>query len=186
VFANGGWQDAKSPMGPHAYHALVAGPDGSLFLWDRSGSERFDGSMWTFAMDPPNSRDTAAAFVEPGGDAFLVGGNVANQAVADVDRFALATLTWKMPPPPPMVIPRRSLAAASARDGRIYAIGGADSSGNEYRSVEVLQQNQWSAGPDLPDPTERASAVTVADGRILLIGGDVNGHPSTQVLALCP
>ncbi len=86
---------------------------------------------------------------------------------------------------------RYALAAATAPDGSIFAIGGAVVGGDLSAVVEVYrpESNQWSAAPALPHTRYRLAAATGGDGRIYAIGGsDPGGEGAflSSVVALTP
>src|SRR5437868_4466609 len=72
-----------------------------------------------------------------------------------------------------MPTPRSGLAAATGADGRIYAIGGADASGNPLATVEAYNPttNTWTTAANLNTPRSGLAAVEGTDGRIYVIGG---------------
>ncbi len=69
---------------------------------------------------------------------------------------------------------RGGLAAARGGDGRIYAIGGEDSTGTVLNTVEAYgpRADGWTTVASLPTPREGLAAAAGADGRIYAIGGD--------------
>ena len=71
---------------------------------------------------------------------------------------------------------RYALAAATARNGSIFVIGGAGETGVSS-TVEVYQPKakRWLAGPSLPAPRYRLAAATGGDGRIYALGGSDPG-----------
>jgi N-acetylneuraminic acid mutarotase len=96
----------------------------------------------------------------------------------------------KWTPRAPLSSPRYALAAATAPDGSIFAIGGADGASSSA-VVEVYRptSKQWSVAPSLPRPRYRLAAATGGDGRIYAIGGsDPGGEGAflSSVLALTP
>ncbi|MBO4164714.1 Kelch repeat-containing protein [Micromonospora antibiotica] len=85
---------------------------------------------------------------------------------------------------------RFALAAATAPDGSIFAIGGADAA-SVTTVVEVYtpRTRRWRAGPSLPRPRYRHAAATGGDGRVYAIGGSSPGAEGaflSSVLALTP
>jgi N-acetylneuraminic acid mutarotase/uncharacterized protein YkwD len=68
---------------------------------------------------------------------------------------------------------RQELAAATGSDGRIYAIGGVDSSHLATNIVEAFQPSSgtWSSAAALPTARSGLAAVTGLDGLIYAIGG---------------
>jgi len=112
---------------------------------------------------------------------------LAQSANASVSRAPHTTLTWR--PEGTLSSARYALAAATARNGSIFAIGGAEGA---YASsiVEVYQPKakRWLAGPSLPRPRYRLAAATGGDGRIYALGGSDPGGEGllNSVLALKP
>src|SRR5579871_2202932 len=72
-----------------------------------------------------------------------------------------------------MPTPRSELAAVFGADGRIYAIGGADASGNPLAIVEAYSptSNAWMTVASLNTPRAGLAAVEGSDGRIYAVGG---------------
>jgi N-acetylneuraminic acid mutarotase len=68
---------------------------------------------------------------------------------------------------------RYGLAAATGLDGRIYAIGGVDSSSSTLSTVEAYDPttNTWTAVAPMPTARYGSAAVTGPDGKIYAIGG---------------
>ncbi|TDB81562.1 kelch repeat-containing protein [Micromonospora sp. KC721] len=89
----------------------------------------------------------------------------------------------------PLSSPRYALAAATAPDGSIFAIGGSDNSKTGVVEVYSPRTRQWKAGPSLPHWRYRHAAATGGDGRIYAIGGGSPGGEGVflrSVLALTP
>jgi N-acetylneuraminic acid mutarotase len=73
----------------------------------------------------------------------------------------------------PMPVPRYLLGAATAPDGRVFAIGGFPSDGgNASAEVDAYDPatNAWSVAAPLPTPLIYVSAATGSDGRIYVVG----------------
>src|SRR5207247_5955785 len=79
--------------------------------------------------------------------------------------------------------PRFDLAGAAGADGRIYAIGGVDSNGTVFNTVEALSFTTapaWSTVAAMPTKRYTLAAAAGADGRLYAIGGfNVNGILNT-------
>jgi N-acetylneuraminic acid mutarotase len=132
-------------------------------------------NAWTTAAPLPVGLHHAAAGVA-GNRLYVIGGYrqaflalwhpVATVYVYDPDKNAWTERA-------PMPTPRGALAVAES-DGRLYAIGGYDGSGNKA-AVEVYDpvSDTWTAQSPLPTPRDHLSAVTVG-GHIYAIGGRVN------------
>ncbi len=81
--------------------------------------------------------------------------------------FDPSTNTWTTAAPMPS--PRVFFAAAAGLDGRIYAIGGAESvPGSDLSRVAVYDpaSDTWRAGAPMPTARRALAAVTGKDGRI--------------------
>jgi N-acetylneuraminic acid mutarotase len=77
----------------------------------------------------------------------------------------------------PMPTARVYLAAATGRDGRIYAIGGYNASGTPLNTVEAYtpSTNTWATMAPMPTARFGLAAATGPDGRIYAIGGSASG-----------
>jgi hypothetical protein len=77
-------------------------------------------------------------------------------------------------PAAPMPTPRLGLAAVTAPDGHVYALGGSTTGTNDYlTTVEVYdpKADQWSSAPSLSTPHFRTAAALGSDKRIYVAGG---------------
>src|SRR4051812_36893209 len=76
---------------------------------------------------------------------------------------------------PPMAVARVDQAAARLGDGHVLVAGGYDGNpfGTYENSAEVFDPttNTWSSTDPLPIGVSHASAVTLADGNVLVTGG---------------
>jgi hypothetical protein len=68
---------------------------------------------------------------------------------------------------------RWRLGAARGPDGRIYAVGGANASRTELRTVEAyaVATNTWSPAPFLAVPRSALGVTAGSDGAVYAIGG---------------
>ncbi len=83
----------------------------------------------------------------------------------------------------------RLAPAVTGRDGRIYLIGGLDSSNFPIASVEAydVETNTWTDASPLPQPTSLLGAALGKDGRIYAVGGSTaSGEATAQVEAFDP
>jgi N-acetylneuraminic acid mutarotase len=71
-----------------------------------------------------------------------------------------------------MPTPRAGLSAVVGTDGRIYAIGGEDASGNELSTVEAYSpsSNTWAAVASLPSADPFGAGIRDRQGNINYIG----------------
>ncbi len=121
------------------------------------------------------------------GSVYVIGGTGnGSNATGSVAVYAPATDTWSTIPDLPT--PRLGLGAATAKDGRVFAIGGG-LPGNPTDAVEIYSPDtkQWTTGPKLPTPRLSLQAVTGSDGLIYAIGGrDAQTTPLAVVEAFDP
>jgi hypothetical protein len=90
--------------------------------------------------------------------------------------------TWTTVAPLPTA--RGGLAASTGPDGKIYALGGFDGSGQPVNAVERydLTQGTWTQAANLPTARHSLGAALGADGRIYALGGfDGSGQPVNAV-----
>jgi N-acetylneuraminic acid mutarotase len=67
-------------------------------------------------------------------------------------------------------------ATATGRDGNIYVFGGAGAAAvSNGTFIYHPRTNTWTEGANLPTPREGAQAITLPDGRIVVIGGEARG-----------
>jgi uncharacterized protein YkwD/N-acetylneuraminic acid mutarotase len=93
-----------------------------------------------------------------------------------LDFIGRGTLSWAVLPDLPAA--RSDLAAAALPDGRVFAVGGQDST-QIVNTVEVYSpaSKGWSTGPPLPSARSGLAAVTGGDGKIYALGGQGAGVP---------
>jgi N-acetylneuraminic acid mutarotase len=84
--------------------------------------------------------------------------------------------TWTTVAPLPTA--RTGLAATTGSDGRIYTIGGIDSTGAVSAVVEVYtpSSNSWATAAPMPTARFGCAAATGPDGRIYAMGGKLNPY----------
>src|SRR5262249_40005984 len=73
---------------------------------------------------------------------------------------------------------RQDFAAATGKDGRIYAIGGwigGDYPVTSEAEVYTPASNKWASIPPMPTARQSLAAATRSDGRIYAIGGFLGG-----------
>ena len=72
-------------------------------------------------------------------------------------------------------MPRRFLPAAVLSDGRVLLAGGLRAGTvQDLATVDIYdpRTNTWSVAPSMGEPRRRPSAVTLRDGRVLVLGGE--------------
>jgi len=179
----GTWQLAAFLPTPRFNLAAAAGPDGRIYALGGTANtgptnvvEAYNPATnaWTSVASMPTVRSGLAAVTGPDGRIYAIGGVNTLQSplpLATVEAYTPASNTWATLASLPT--PRQLLAAAVGSDGRIYALGGADASGNPLSTVEAynITTNTWTAMPSMPTARSGLAAVTGPDGRIYAIGG---------------
>jgi Protein kinase domain/Kelch motif len=171
--------------------AATVGPDGLLYTVGgsdgRPGSpplttvEAYDPrtDTWAGRASLHTGRYDAAVVTTHDGRILAIGGITEglgpDAVLGSVEAYTPRTDRWQ--PLAPLRTPRRGLAAAVGRDGRVWAIGGFDNAGAALRSVEVYdpRSGTWSAGPPLVHARADLAAVATREGSIYAIGG---GNPA--------
>jgi N-acetylneuraminic acid mutarotase len=169
--------------------AAVTGPDGRIYAIGGSGSgvslntvEAYNPTTntWTTVANMPTARTYLAAATGPDGRIYVYAmggfqeGN--GKRLNTVEAYNTKTNTWTTVASMPTA--RNALAAATGRDGRIYAIGG-HTVGGMPNTVEAYNPttnttNKWTTVASMPTGRGQLAAATGRDGRIYVIGGGVN------------
>ena len=163
-------------------------------------------NSWTLLPNMTNAREGSTA-VAYGNKIYAIGGFSTPaeghggdwSILNSVEVFDIETQEWTFGPS--MSIPRAGLTGVVYRQ-KIFALGGYDGDLPLLRSVECLDLTQpspsWSSAADMITGRSYFSA-TVVDDRILVMGGEVEGHEDmestnkaevyygdTRVWTLCP
>lgn len=187
-------------VGPRFRIALVAAPDGSLYI---IGGQDGDGHAldqvvlstqtahstnnygWRAHLSTPRSGPAAALGHD--GRIYVFGGSSGGDdsghtALNSGEVYTPSTNTWQ--PIAPMPTARYRAAAVTAPDGRIYVVGGLNASG-DLNTVDIYDpaSNTWSAGPPMSSARD-ALAVALANGHIYAIGGRSGKTPTAVVEVL--
>ena len=173
-------------------HAAAASARGRLVVVGGYGADRqplraaflFDGSGWRPLPAPPEGRAAAAAPATRGATVWVVGGRTRDGLAKTMLALDLRTLRWRVVPGPR---PREHLAA-TALDGRVYAIGGRLAGyDTNFATVEAYdpRANRWRRLPDLPSARGGTGAAAVG-GRIVSVGGESPQGTERTVWALRP
>lgn len=200
-----GWVAATQlPPPARSLHAAVAGPDGRIYVIggrDATGTylrnlDIYDPTTnsWVAGGGPlmPTARGGfGACLIGPyiyaiGGENSPAGGVV--QALQSVDVYDTVHGRWNMAPapiPPSLPQPTTQLAAAAGPGGKIYAMGGIDSTNATVRTVYSwdLSSGSWTqlaAADRLPVGVSQLAAATGPDGHLYAVGGVNGGAPSAQ------
>jgi non-specific serine/threonine protein kinase len=140
-------------------------------------------TAWRAVGDAPIARQfTGSAVVD--GRMWVVGGLADNKASAKVYAYDSAINQWTLGPDLPL--PLHHVTAVSYKD-ELWVLGGwtpadGNESGRNSDQVFALRNGQWAEMPKLLRPRV-AAAAAVADGKIVLFGGQTNGQltPQTEV-----
>jgi N-acetylneuraminic acid mutarotase len=93
-------------------------------------------------------------------------------------------LTWRQVAVMPEPVARP--AAATGRDGNIYVFGGIGASAvSNGTFIYHPRTNTWTEGANMPTAREGAQAITLPDGRIVVIGGEARGTTGGCSSDLC-
>jgi len=172
-----------------SYHGAAVGNDGRVYLIGGAASPAIAPLDTVLSFDPvaptsgvitmepatlPVARAELAAVADPTGRILAIGGRIAdNSAVGDTTVFDPSAIAAAWASGPSLIVPRRMHGAALGADGRVYAVGGADTAGGPLGSVEVLSADgtRWLSAPPIT-PARYGVAVTRGwDGRLYAIGG---------------
>src|SRR6266542_1410163 len=186
------WSYDPPVLGSSRYEARAfTGSDGRIYVvggFDYSLSEQLataeswqpGETAWTPLGSSMNTgRSAHGLTVAADGRVFVFGGSAGSiGSTASVEFFRPGQVGWTTAAP--LALARDWLAAATAPDGRLYAIGGnGEGPGSEqaFGEVEIYApaDDKWTAGPPLPTPRYGLGAVTGADGNIYVIGGNGEG-----------
>lgn len=186
--------------------AVVTVPDGRIFvigglsdtpmILDTVEVYRPETGEWSQGSALRTPRRGAAGAVGGDGRIYVIGGWLGSgggETTNLVETYDPVTGTWT--DVVPMPTPRAWLAAATASDGRIYAIGGhnpnlpghSDQQERGYlRIVEIFDPatGTWNRGPSLRTPRASHGAAGIPDGRIYVVGGAVEWLDVFEVLTI--
>ncbi len=137
----------------------------------------FGQGSWVSLAPMPTPRQAFGIAQTPDGRIFTIGGDTFSigtyMPVGKVEVYDPQSNSWTTAAPMPT--PRYSLTAAYS-NGLIYAFGGY-SPFAPRNTVEAYDPstNTWSARASMPTARHNLRAVTAADGKIYVIGGDTSG-----------
>jgi serpin B len=160
------------------------GPDGALL----ATAEIYDPATgtWTATGSLLRPREALGLTALPDGGALVVGGTTGTGTpIADAEHMDPRSLTWSSAGA--MGEAALNPTVVLLGDGRVLVAGGMSGANPDSESKATAEAALydpaagWSATAPLPEPRERAAAVTLPDGSILLVGGDRGyvGEPST-------
>ena len=159
-------------------HAAAAGVNGRVYVIGGYGEDRLprrsafvlEGRAWREIASLPDGRAAAAAAIA-GGRLYVVGGRNGRRGLArDAFALSLGSRQWvRIPGPRP-----REHLAATAVEGRVYAIGGraaGDATNTTRFEVYDPTAGRWRGLPSLPRARGGTGAAALA-GRIVSVGGE--------------
>ncbi len=169
---------------------LVVGQDNFCTpggAWDGSvQSEIWDpaNGSWSRTPDRSTPRSDGVLVALKDGRAIYAGGegDFGDRPVWTLDLASIydpSTDEWSAAAP--MLQPREGASGALLPDGRVLVAGGSWKGGVTFGWLSTTEiydpsRDKWSKGPPLPEARSGANVVTLADGRILLVGGVVTAH----------
>jgi hypothetical protein len=168
-------------------HQAVRLDDGRVLVvggWpirDVGGAELYDPALEAFvpAAEPLVDRVWHSATLLQDGRVLVVGGtNSDGDFVPLAELYDPSTDRWELAGE--LHTPRIGHAATLLADGRVLVVGGRVRSGSAnrfLRSTEVYDpaSREWSAGPELVLARYHHSAITLDDGRVLVVAGYGDG-----------
>jgi len=172
--------------GHYSPFALAAGAHRETRALTTPGvSHTASGSGWQPVPSYPAPTADNAAATDPGsGDVYSVGGVIAGLVTAAGYVYDPQTQMWTSLPAMPQA---REKPAAAFLNGKLYVVGGWDSTGSSTRQLQIYNpaSGKWSMGPSEPN-AEAASGVAVLDGRMYVVGGCSSSCGSTDVQVYDP
>ena len=151
----------------------------------RNSAELYDPSSNTWTM-APNLNDVRAfhgsSVLEDGN--VLVSGGISNTSSTAIqnstEAFDTTTNTWTLKAPlnTARAYHNQVTFIDATGNSKAMVIGGGDASGKQLSSTEIYDpsSNTWSLGPNMNSTRYNYfSAITLHDGRILVVGGNTTG-----------
>jgi N-acetylneuraminic acid mutarotase len=140
---------------------------------------------WSTMAEMKVGRKLLAAATGFNGHIYAIGGDVEGTFFSptnDVEEYIPGTNHWY--PAPSMSTKRAGLAAVTAPDNLIYAIGGDDDGGNVLNTVEAysLITHSWSPVGSMSTARYGAAAAVGPDGRIYVFGGRDSTGPLSHTV----
>jgi hypothetical protein len=187
---------SEGPLGDTLYQL----PNGKAILFSTAvnGTHAASGNSWlldpnTGAVTPWSKMGFAQTLPSSArlsdGSIVVVGGWSGPNPIRSAEIFDAASASWVALTP--MNTPRSQAIVSEISGGRILVAGGwvshnADGGWTATNSVEIYDRatGSWSFGPSMATPRALAGATRMADGRILVTGGDQAWVGSTGEQAL--
>lgn len=168
----------------HDGRVLVAG--GEFVGVETAGvldtAQLFDPSTnrWQATTPMHHARAYHASALLPDGRVLVAGGqDAAGDSMTSVEVWDPATSQWTESAPLPVAHHNESNSAVALTDGRVLVAGGSNSQGVGPAMLSAATQvfdprtGRWSLGPPLPQGRNDHVVVALADGRVLVAGGQV-------------
>ncbi len=184
--AHDSWSSGSLAPGPPSSEGIAVSHGNSVYaLGGRSAGNRNvrytpRTDTWTTLAPIPTARQGGLGAAVVGNSIYAIGGRTSSGgpcsggALANVERYNIASNTWRAVASLPS--PRSDLGAI-AHGGKIYVFGGCGSSGTVTNQVNIYnpRTNTWSQGA--PMPTARAGfyGIGVKGDRIYVMGGQTGG-----------
>lgn len=152
---------SAAELGGHVY---VAG--GHTFGRDSALVFRLDGASWTriAALHHPRGGHTLLSLSN---HLYVLGGNSATANVAPAEIYDPQTASWRDLPPMP---DPRNHVSGFVLGSDVCAAGGRSPSTARVDCYDPVS-TRWVRFPNLPMPTSGAGAATLADGGVVVLGG---------------
>jgi hypothetical protein len=180
---------------PMAKHRAVRTTDGRIFV---AGGDDADQPLafvssdpstaqgnksWTAFAPSPSARRDQALIATSDGTLYAIGGRRGGSAVDDGEMFKAGS--WM--PIPTMLEARCLMGGALGNDGSIYLFGG-------YQFAPLSSIDRWAPGDSrwtrsaamVVPARVRPVALAAPDGRIYVMGGEVDSNEVANVLAFTP
>jgi hypothetical protein len=130
-------------------------------------------NFWAIKAPMPTRR-TALATAVSGGRLYTFGGCPESHGYTGLDTVEIydpSTNSWSSGTPMPW--PRTGHEAVTARDGRIYVLGGYNVPPGHLDRVDIYdpQTDSWAVGAPMPTARQEFGSTLGPDGRIYTIGG---------------
>lgn len=166
----------SGPLVPRAGHTATLLRDGTVLLaGDGASAERYDpaAGTWQLTGALQHVRRNHDAALLGNGKALVVGGELASVA-ATAEVYDPATGVWTATGS--LTTARSSFTTTTLRDGRVLVAGGwsSDRGLEALRSAEVYDPatDVWLPVAAMTEARRSAAAALLADGRVLVTGGD--------------
>ena len=185
-----------APAAPHTGGTATSLADGRVLLVGGGevaapgvAVEWYDpaAGRWASAAPLPEPRAGHTATLLPDGRVLVVGGETAGGGLAGAALYDPRADTWTVVAPPPA--PASGHTATLLRDGRVLVVGGrgADGAGHRLPLADAAlydpAANRWAATTRLSVARAGHTATLLADGRVLLVGGN-DDYPGERTIEL--